>query len=83
MVTGMPPFYSPDELKLKELIRSGNYSDVSIEFNDKAPKDLQDLLQNIFHVNPDKRVDADDMVADAWVNSAHQVFRELSRSVVN
>ena len=79
----MPPFYDVEEEELFEQIRAGNYLAVTQDFNDNATADLQNLMENCLCVNPEKRFDADECVGDKWVNSAHQVYRSLSRSIVS
>ena len=34
-------------------------------------------------LNPKKRLDAEHLMTNPWINSAHQRYRQLSRSIVN
>ena len=82
MVTGIPPFYESDESALKNSILHGNYKGYSPDFDSNASKDLNNLINKMIVLNPDDRINSDDLVLDPWINSSHQRFRQLSRSVV-
>ena len=83
MVTGIPPFYESDESALKNSILHGNYKGYSPDFDKNASKNLHQLMEKMILLNPTDRIDSDGLVLDPWINSAHQRFRQLSRSIVS
>ena len=82
MVTGIPPFYESDDSALKNTILHGNYKGYSPDFDNFASDNLHKLLEKMIQLDPSKRLNSDDLVVDPWINSAHQRYRKLSRSIV-
>ena len=82
MVTGIPPFYESDESALKNTILHGNYKGYAPDFDNNASEHLHSLLEKMIVLDPEKRATSDDLVLDPWINSAHQRYRKLSRSIV-
>jgi len=82
MFAGIPPFYESDISALKNLIFYGQYSGYFPQFDACASEDLRELVAQMIVPNPSKRLTSDDIIANKWINSAHQKYRQLSRSVV-
>uniref|UniRef100_A0A7S3CKL8 EF-hand domain-containing protein n=1 Tax=Strombidium rassoulzadegani TaxID=1082188 RepID=A0A7S3CKL8_9SPIT len=61
----------------------GQYSGYFPEFDRNSSKELRSLIQNMIKLVPSERISSTDLVLDPWVNSAHQRYRQLSRSIVN
>ena len=71
MVTGIPPFYDYDKSALINLILYGKYTGYFPEFDSSASKDLQNLIAHMIVLDSEKRITADGLVTDPWINSAH------------
>jgi serine/threonine protein kinase len=82
MVTGIPPFYESDLFALQSLILHGKYNGYFPEFDKNASNDLHQLIEKTISINPEERLNADELVMNPWINSSHQRYRQLSRSVV-
>ena len=75
MVTGIPPFYDYDKSALINLILYGKYTGYFPEFDTSASADLQNLISRMITLDPLKRIKAEGLVTDPWINSAHQRYR--------
>ena len=71
MVTGVPPFYSDDEVELKSLIKLGDYSDQYPYFQKSASPELQSLIAQCLSVDVDQRINSDGLLQNEWLLKAN------------
>jgi serine/threonine protein kinase len=71
MITGIPPFYDSDPFELRNMIIKGVYLGQIPEFDKSASEPLRKLISKTLIVKSEDRHDADDLVVDPWINSAH------------
>ena len=70
MNTGIPPFFDYDFSIMKNLVAS-QYTGYYPQFDKGASEILISVVSRCLVVDPEERMDADDLVADPWINSAH------------
>lgn len=82
MVTGIPPFYETEKSALKNLIMHGEYTGYFPEFDTNASPDLRALIAKMIVLDPSKRIKAEVLVNDKWINSSSNRYKQLSRTIV-
>lgn len=67
MLSGTPPFYHEDNFVLFELIKKGEY-DFSAPAWDHVSDEAKNLITSLLVVNPNKRLNSNEIKAHPWVS---------------
>lgn len=75
-LSGFPPFYEENNQKLFEMIKTCNYEFPS-PFWDDVSETAKDLIRAILVVDPQKRLNAEQILAHPWVYGDTASIRTL------
>jgi len=67
LLCGFPPFYGNDDDEMYDKIEAGDFSFPSPEWDCISPEAI-DLIQNLLHLDPSKRLTAKQALKNTWVS---------------
>jgi serine/threonine protein kinase len=68
MLSGVPPFYSSDTLKLFDQIKNCDY-DFEVKYWYHVSDEAKDFISKILVSDPKRRMNPEEMLAHPWMKS--------------
>ncbi|KAL3309074.1 hypothetical protein Ciccas_012385, partial [Cichlidogyrus casuarinus] len=78
LLVGYPPFWDEDQNRLYNQIRAGAYDYPSPEW-DTVTKEAKQLINQMLHVDPNRRITASDALKHPWICQRERVASSMHR----